>query len=364
MTVSASPAPEPAPSRPDLLPITALPPGLRRRVPGQSRPRPSMPLKPPMSPMPLKPPVRLRAAELLRLLAALVLLSLMVPFGAARAQGLQPVPALSARVTDLTGTLDAAQRSALEARLAAIEQRKGAQVVVLMVPSTQPETIEEYGIRVADAWKIGRGTADGAKVDDGVILLVAKGDRKVRIEVGYGLEGAIPDAYARRIIADAITPRFREGDFFGGLQGGVESLGRLIDGEELPPPARAAEGGGQTDWVAGLLVVFVGGMIATAVLGRLLGSMAGGAGAGLFAAIKGASLLLAGVVGVVAFLLFLVFAASGGGGMRPGGRSGTRGGPVIWTGGGGWGGGRGGGGSGGFRGGGGGFGGGGASGSW
>ncbi|HWS76573.1 MAG TPA: TPM domain-containing protein [Quisquiliibacterium sp.] len=356
MTASACPVPAPAPIRPDPLRITALPPGSRCRAPGESRPRPSMLLKSPM---------RRRGVELLRLLTALALLSLLLAFGAARAQSLQPVPALSARVTDLTGTLDAAQRSALDARLAAIEQSKGAQVVVLMVPSTQPETIEEYGIRVAEAWKIGRGTVDGTKVDDGVILLVAKGDRKVRIEVGYGLEGAIPDAYARRIIADAITPRFRDGDFFGGLQAGVDSLGRLIEGEDLPPPARAAGGGGQgPDWLAGLLVVFVGGMIATAVLGRLLGSMAGGAGAGLFAAIKGASLVLAGVVGVVAFLLFLVFAASGGGGMRPGGRAGTRGGPVIWTGGGGWGGGRGGGGSGGFRGGGGGFGGGGASGSW
>jgi len=293
------------------------------------------------------------------------LLCLLLLHGAATAQPLQAVPALSARVTDLTGTLDAGQRQQLEARLEAIEQRKGAQVAVLMVPTTQPETIEEYGIRVAEAWKIGRGQVEGKKVDDGVLLLVAKGDRKVRIEVGYGLEGAIPDAYARRIIAESITPRFAQGDFFGGLDAATQALGLLIDGEDLPAPARTAPGdAGESGWLAGLLLVFVGGMVATAVFGRLLGSLAGGAGAGLLAAFEGAPLLIAGVAGFAAFVIFLVFAASGGGGMRPGGGSGPRGrGPVIWTGGGGWGGGRG-GGSGGFGGGGGGFGGGGASGSW
>ena len=300
------------------------------------------------------------------LLLALTGLSALLLQAPAFAQPLQPIPALSARVTDLTGTLDAAQKRELEARLAAIEQRKGAQVVVLMVPTTQPEAIEQYGIRVAEAWKIGRGRVEGQRVDDGVILLVAKDDRRVRIEVGYGLEGAIPDAYARRIIAESITPRFAQGDFNGGLLAAVQSLERLIDGEDLPAPSRGpGPEAGEPDWLAGLLMVFVGGMVATAVLGRLLGSMAGGAGAGLFAALKGAPLLLAGVAGVAAFILFLVFAASGAGGMRPGRRAGPRGGPVIWTGGGGWGsGGRWGGGGGGFGGGGGGFGGGGASGSW
>ncbi len=289
------------------------------------------------------------------------LLVAVLPVGA-RAE--QPVPALTARVTDITGTLDATQRATLESQLAAIEQRKGAQVVVLMLPTTQPETIEEYGIRVADAWKIGRGRVDGRAVDDGVILLVAKDDRKLRIEVGYGLEGAIPDAYARRIIADTISPHFREGDFFGGLQAGVGAIGKLIDGEPLPEPKTGAQAeGGEPGWLEGLFVILVGGMIATVVLGRVLGSLAGGAGAGLLALMKGLSLPLAGAVGVFAFLFFLAFAASGGGGMRPGGRPGSRGGPVIWTGGDRWGGG-GGGGGGGFSGGGGGFGGGGASGSW
>lgn len=297
---------------------------------------------------------------------SLMLLTCLLLFHAvAIAQPLQAVPALHARVTDLTSTLDAGQRQQLEARLEAIEQRKGAQVVVLLVPTTQPEAIEEYAIRVAETWKVGRGLVEGRKVDDGVILLVAKDDRAVRIEVGYGLEGAIPDAYARRIIAEAITPRFAQGDFFGGLDAAIQALGTLIDGEDLPAPARTgAADDGSSDWLAGLLLVFVGGMVATAVLGRLLGSLAGGVGAGLLAAFEGAPLLVAGISGVAAFVILLVFAASGGGGMRPGGRSGPRGGgPVIWTGGGGWGGGRG-LGSGGFGGGGGGFGGGGASGNW
>ena len=296
-------------------------------------------------------------ARLLALLLALLVSTVVL------AQPLQPVPPLSTRVTDLTNTLDAAQRQALETQLADIEARKGAQVAVLLVPTTGPETIEQYGIRVAEAWKIGRGQVDGQRVDDGVIVLVAKNDRRVRIEVGYGLEGAIPDAYARRIIAEAITPRFAQGDFNGGLRAAVDALARLIDGEPLPAPrSGGAQAAAEPDWLSGLLVVFVGGAIATAVLGRLLGSMAGGAGAGVFAAIKGAPLLLAGVAGVVAFLLFLVFAATGGGSMRPGRRAGPRGGPVIWTGGGGWGG--GGRGRGGWGGGGGGFGGGGASGGW
>ena len=146
------------------------------------------------------------------------------------------VPPLARRVTDLTATLDAAQREALETRLAAIEQRKGAQVAVLIVPSTQPETIEQYAVRVFEQWKLGR-----KDVDDGVLLLVAKDDRRVRIEVGYGLEGAIPDAAASRIIAEYLTPHFRAGDFAGGIDAAVEVIGRLIDGEALPAPLDDAQ---------------------------------------------------------------------------------------------------------------------------
>jgi uncharacterized protein len=277
----------------------------------------------------------------------------------AGAQDLAQVPALSARVTDLTGTLEAAQRSDLEQRLAAIEARKGAQVAILMVPTTAPEAIEQYAIRVAEAWKLGRAKVDGKAVDDGVLVVVAKDDRKVRIEVGYGLEGAIPDALAKRIIAETIVPGFREGRFFDGLAGAVDDLGRLIDGEALPPPKADGGGSSSDDWVPTLMMVVVIGFVATAVLGKILGASAGGVGAVIASIFHGAPLLLGLVLGLVAFVLFLVFASTGGG-LRPGGRG--RG--SVWTSGGGFGGGGFGGGGGGFSGGGGGFGGGGASGSW
>lgn len=280
----------------------------------------------------------------------------------AGAQGLVPVPALSARVTDLTGTLSDAQRADLERRMAAIEARKGAQLAILMLPTTAPEAIEPYSIRVAESWKLGRGKVDGKSVDDGVLVVVAKDDRKVRIEVGYGLEGAIPDALAKRVIAQTIVPRFREGRFFEGLAGAVDDLGRLIEGEPLPAPEAAAGNGGAGDWVGTLMAVVVAGFVATAVLGKLLGASAGGAGAIVASMLHGASLLLALAFGVLAFVFFLVFASTGSG-LRP--RSRGRG--SVWTTGGGLGGGgfgRGGFGGGGFGGGGGGFGGGGASGNW
>jgi len=287
--------------------------------------------------------------------------------GSALAQSPQAVPPLKSRVTDQTGTLSDAQRQQLEAALAAIEQRKGAQVAILLVPTTQPEAIEDYSIRVVEAWKLGRAEVGGKRVDDGVLILVAKNDRRMRIEVGYGLEGAIPDALAKRIVAEQMAPRFRQGDFFGGLQAAVADVGRLIEGEALPAPwqpGHGEEAAGGADWLAVGLFVLVLGFVATAVLGRLLGSMAGGAGVGVLSAMKGAPLLLAGGLGLIAFLFFLVFASASSGRMRPVGRGGSRHGPIIWTGGG-WGrGGGSGGGGGGWGGGGGGFGGGGASGSW
>ena len=143
----------------------------------------------------------------------------------------QPIPPLKAHVTDLTGTLDAQQQQQLEGELIALEQSKGSQLGVLIVPTTQREDIAQYGIRVGDAWKLGRkGT------DDGVILIVAKNDRRVRIEVGRGLEGAIPDAASARIIREYITPKFRTGDFFGGIHDATDALTKLIQGEPLPPP--------------------------------------------------------------------------------------------------------------------------------
>src|SRR5712672_1927140 len=155
--------------------------------------------------------------------------------GLSPASGEVAVPPLRAHVTDLTGTLSAQQIQDLESRLASFERGKGSQIAVLMLPSTQPETIEEYSIRVADAWKIGR-----ARVDDGVILTVAKNDRKLRVEVGRGLEGAIPDAVAKRVVSDVIAPHFRTGDFYGGVAAGTGALMKLIEGEPLPAPRSAS----------------------------------------------------------------------------------------------------------------------------
>lgn len=264
------------------------------------------------------------------------------------AQDLQPVPPLSARVIDQTATLSAAQRQALDERLSAFEQRKGSQIAVLIVARTAPETIEQYAIRVAEQWKIGRG-----KIDDGAILVVAKDERALRIEVGYGLEGALNDATARRIIDEHIVPRFKAGDIDGGIRAGIDAMMRVIDGEPLPAPA--SDSGADNNPLAVLPLLFfaalmVGGVL-RAILGRGKGALATGGLLGIGAWLLSGALLLgllAGFIGVVITL---------GGGRMGGGWRGGRHAPV-----GGWGGGFGGGG--GFRGGGGGFGGGGASGRW
>lgn len=252
-----------------------------------------------------------------------------------------PVPALQARVTDLTGTLSPAQQSKLEQVLTNFEARKGSQIAVLIIPTTQPEAIEQYAMRVVEAWQLGR---EG--VDDGVLLLVAKEDRALRIEVGYGLEGVIPDAVAKRVISEIIIPYFKRNDYFGGIEAGVNRLIRLIDGEPLPPPRQKdVSWSGFEDFLpVGFLVVLVGAGVLRMIFGRLLGaSIVGGLVGFLFWIIVG-SLLGAVIAGLFGFLFSL-------GGMRTGG---------YWPGGGGFGGGRG----GGFGGGGGGFGGGGASGHW
>jgi uncharacterized protein len=264
------------------------------------------------------------------------------------------VPPLKARVTDLTGTLSAPQIQTLDARLRDFEHAKGSQVAVLIVPTTQPETIEQYSIRVADAWKVGR-----AKIDDGVILLVAKDDRKLRIEVGYGLEGAIPDAIAKRVVSDVIAPHFRTGDFYGGIVAGTDALMKLIEGEPLPASKWEPEGGGQGPdygslFVLVLVLATAGGAILSRILGRGVGAIGTGALAGFLAWAVSGILFVGALAAVLVFIFVLFAAASGMGRGRYGG----------W--GGGWPGGFGGfgGGSGGFGGGGGGFGGGGASGSW
>lgn len=281
--------------------------------------------------------------------------ALLLVLGAAAPHAEATVPALRARVTDLTRTLSAEQQAALEQKLAAFEARKGAQIAVLLVPTTRPESIEQYGIRVAEAWKLGR---EG--VDDGVILLVAMQDRALRIEVGYGLEGVIPDAVANRVIDEVIVPFFRRGDYYGGIDAGVTRLMRLIDGEPLPPPAARAPGWGGIEraFSFAFVMVFILGAILRALFGRLLGAVASGAITTFVIWFLAGSLALGVVLGLV--VLFLVLATSfgaggyGGWASRHGGFGGYGGGF----------GGFGGLGGGGFRGGGGGFGGGGASGRW
>ncbi|NNN43381.1 MULTISPECIES: YgcG family protein [unclassified Vibrio] len=146
-------------------------------------------------------------------------------------------PQLKRHITDQTNTLTKAQIEQLDQQLVALEKRKGAQLVVLIVPTTAPQTIESYSFSVAEANKIGR-----KETNDGVLLLIAKDDRRYRIEVGYGLEGAIPDATSARIQREYMSPHFKQGDFFGGIHAGVDALIQLIDGEALPPPSTKSEG--------------------------------------------------------------------------------------------------------------------------
>lgn len=259
------------------------------------------------------------------------------------AQAEVPVPPLTARVTDLTNTLDAQQRAALEQRLATFEQQKGAQVAVLIVPSTQPETIEQYSIRVTDQWKLGR-----KGVDDGVLLLLAKDDRTLRIEVGYGLEGSIPDAIANRIIEELMVPKLRQGDFAGAIGAGIDGILQRISGEPLPePPKQRSSSKGLDSYfpVLFFVAIVVGGILRS-VLGNFLGGAATGGVLGVLAWILGAGLIFALIIAVVGFIITL----GGGSGFHGGGLGGRGGGFGS--------------GGGGFGGGGGGFGGGGASGRW
>lgn len=166
--------------------------------------------------------------RLLRAMAALAAASTLATM--VQAQALQAIPALSARVTDLTGTLTAAQQAELEQKLADFEGRKGAQIAVLLVPTTAPEQIEQYSIRVVEAWKLGR-----KNVDDGALLIVAKNDHTLRIENGYGLEGVLTDVASNRIIQNTMVPLLRQGQYFAAISAGVDQMMRLIDGESLPP---------------------------------------------------------------------------------------------------------------------------------
>ena len=259
------------------------------------------------------------------------------------------VPPLTGHVTDQTGTLTQEQKATLEQSLAAFEARKGTQLAVLMVPTTAPETVEQYALRVAEQWKLGR-----KKVDDGAILVVAKDDRAMRIEVGYGLEGALSDIISKRIISDAILPRFKAGDYYGGVQAGTEQIIRVVDGEPLPEPqgmqgtqSNAPKGIRDMLPVLFIAALAVGGVLRR-VLGRLGGSLVTGAVVTGLAWLFVGTLLYAVLAGVASMFVTLIGPGTvlrGVGGLYGGGFGGGSGG-------------------GGFRGGGGGFGGGGASGRW
>ncbi|WP_449412955.1 TPM domain-containing protein [Pandoraea soli] len=254
------------------------------------------------------------------------------------------IPPLTARVTDLTGTLTREQTAALEQKLQAFEAAKGSQIGVLLVPTTQSEDISQYSIRVVEQWKLGRkGT------DDGVLLIVAKDDRRVRIEVGYGLEGVLTDAISNRIINEDIVPRFQQADFYGGVTAGVERIMSVVNGEPLPPPKRASdEGSGSARSLLPVMLVLtlVLGGVLRSILGRGPGAVATGGIVGVIGWILSGTIVLGVLAGAIA-LLFTMFGGSHLGFRGIGGMGGF-----------------GGSGRGGFGGGGGGFGGGGASGKW
>lgn len=278
----------------------------------------------------------------------LVGLCLMLAVALALAQ--LTVPPLTGRVVDLTGALNPKQKGELERRLAAFEAEKGSQIAVLIIPTTQPEPIEAYSIRVVESWKLGR-----AGIDDGILVLLAVQDRAVRIEVGRGLEGAIPDVMAKRIIEEVMIPFFRRGDFYGGLAAGLERIMDLIRGEPLPPskPKRAAPHGG---FGAVVLAIIVGGIFVGQQLRWLLGPLPAAliawGGVGTVAVWAGMPLLFALFVGLFVFAAVLVGLDARPSGWYGGGGGFSRGSWENM------------GFGGGFRGGGGGFGGGGASGRW
>jgi uncharacterized protein len=308
------------------------------------------------------PAWRRRAARALA--GAAAALTMLLGSAGAPAQDVRPVPPLSGRVVDQgTSTLTPAQISALGGKLAALEKTTGSQVVVLLVPTTQPEDIAAFAQRVGDQWKIGR-----RQVGDGLLIVVAKNDRKVRIEVAKALEGAIPDLLAKRIITEQITPAFKAGDYAGGLNAAVDEIAKRIRGEALPEPQAAPPGGtfgtGMGDIESLMLFLFVAvpiaGVVFTGLMGRKLGALATGAGAGGLGWFATSSMVLAGLIGVGALVMVGVL---GLGAARRG--VGRHGGPTLWTGGGGGGGWSSGSSGGGFSSGGGGdFGGGGASGNW
>lgn len=299
------------------------------------------------------------------LLLALALALVAMPWPQARAQQLAAIPPLDSPVVDTTGTLEPAQKQQLEQQALALQQRKGSQLQVLMVPSTQPESIEQYTQRVFDQWKLGR-----QGVDDAVLLVVAKDDRRVRIQPGYGLEGAIPDIAAGRIIQEYMAPKFRAGDYGGGIVDATAVLVQLVDGEPLPEPIADNRGSGEGDgggWLFALFAAFIAASFMRGVAGRtpagVRGVLTGGAAGGV--AWLMSSLLGLGAMAALLGFFYGLLRLPSGRYARHGGWGGFGGGGGGF-GGGGWGGGSGGGfgGGGGWSGGGGMSGGGGASGSW
>lgn len=264
------------------------------------------------------------------------------------ADTLVPIPPLQALVTDQTATLTPEQQAGLQARLRSFEDRKGSQLAVLIVATTQPEAVELYALRVAEQWKLGR-----KKIDDGALLLVAKNDRTVRIEVGYGLEGVLNDATSKRIISEIILPRFKQGDFFGGIDSSIDQMIKLIDGEALPAatarPSDAQPDFGRLAPVLLVIAVVIGGAL-RAALGRLPGAALAAGAVGLIVWFLSGAIAIALFGALIGFMVTLLGGRVGHGGWHGRGGGDYRGGGF---------------GGGGFRGGGGGgFGGGGASGRW
>jgi uncharacterized protein len=270
-----------------------------------------------------------------------------------QALALQDIPALSSPVTDLTQTLSAQQQQTLADKLSAYAKAKGSQIAVLIVPTTQPEDIAQYSIRVADAWKVGR-----EKQDDGVIIIVAKDDHKMRVEVGYGLEGAIPDLVAKRVVSEVMSPHFKQGDFYGGLDAATDTITKLINGENLAAPSASSANVGGTGFMELLPIIMFGAIVSGMILRGIFGTFFGSAlNGGLVAAlvwIFGAAVFAIILAAIAGFIFTL---AMGGRGINGYGQSsGGYGGGGLGNGG-----------FGGrdiFTGGGGGFGGGGASGDW
>jgi len=289
-----------------------------------------------------------------RLLARVfVLLAAWLAIGVHAAEGdPQAIPKLDKRVIDLTATLSAAEQARITARLAEFEAQKGAQIAVLLVGTTQPEAIFDYSLRVAEAWKLGR-----KGVDDGVLFVIAKNDRKMQILTGPGVQGSLTDAMSKRIISEIVGPKFRAGDFAGGIEQGVEKIIGVLQGEALPAPPQKRVAVESVNYEHFLMLGFVAAMVIgpllRSLLGRFLGATATGAVTGAAAWLVAGGMVFPIIAGVIIFMIVLMMGAANfpigrGGGWSSGGSSGGFGGGS----------------SGGFSGGGGGFDGGGASGSW